>query len=86
MNWNKKSVRDKGGFWTDHITDNGQFIIAQGYEEWERKQGRPWALFDCSKDSSWKILGYFNGLDDAKAKVIALEINKDVLELEQKVS
>lgn len=83
MSWTKKSVRDSGGFWTDHMSDNGQFIIAQGYEEWERKQGRPWALFDCSKDSAWKILGYFTDLDEAKAKVVDLELKSALTSLEQ---
>ena len=70
MNWNKKSVRDSGGFWTDHMSDNGQFIIAQGYEEWHKMQGRPWGLFDCSKENAWKSLGYFPDVDSAKTFLV----------------
>lgn len=86
MSWIKKSVKDSGGFWTDHITENGQFLIAQGYEEWEKSQGRSWALFDCSKDSSWQILGYFTDLEEAKSKVASLEINSTVSSVEQNAS
>jgi hypothetical protein len=77
MNWLKKAMKDSGGFWTDHISDNGQFIIAQGYDEWERTQGKPWGLFDCSNKDLWKILSYFSTADDAKAYAeILLEVSQ----------
>lgn len=65
--WIKKAVKDNGGFWTDHVSDTGKFIIAQGYNEWEKKQGKPWVLFDCTKDNSWKVLGYYVSVDEAKS-------------------
>ena len=65
MSWKKTSVKDNG-FWTDHYSEDGRLLIAQGHDEYERKEGRPYGLFDISNDKHWERLGFFPTLDDAK--------------------
>ena len=72
MIWTKKSVKDEGGFWTDHLSEDGHFIVAQGYNEYERKLGKPWALFECKKESSWVTLGFFENPEEAKTYLDSL--------------
>lgn len=83
MNWHSKSVKDRGGFWTDHLSETGQFIIAQGYDEWERTRGKPWTLFDCSKEVSWRNLGYFANITEAKKFVETLNLTNPISHIEQ---
>ncbi len=64
MNWKKVSVKDKG-FWTDHHSEDGRFVVAQGHNEYERSAGRPFGLFDISDDKRWRTLGVFSTLEEA---------------------
>lgn len=67
MTWAKKSVRDSGGFWTDYVDEDANLLVAQGYDEWERKSGKPWALFRTTGDR-WELLGFFATAEEAKSK------------------
>lgn len=67
--WNKKSVVDNGGFWTDYLEEDKKLLIAQGYNEFEKKQGKPWALFDISKDNAWNLLGFFPSVEEAQKHI-----------------
>jgi hypothetical protein len=73
MSWKTVSVRDRG-FWTDHHSEDGRYLIAQGWGEYERKQlGLPWAVFDISDDKRWITVGYYPTLDAAKQAVTVKE-------------
>lgn len=65
MKWKSKSVSDRG-LWIDYYSEDGRLLIAQGYDEFERREGRPYGLFDISDDRHWKVLGFFRSLDEAK--------------------
>jgi hypothetical protein len=65
MNWKTVSVKDRG-FWTDHLSEDGRFLVAQGFNELERKAGHPYCLFDISKENHWLVLGFYSSADEAK--------------------
>jgi hypothetical protein len=65
----KKSIKDKNGFWTDYYTEDNTFIIAQGYDEWERSKGRPWGLFKNISDHKWQVIGYYSSVEDAFSNI-----------------
>ena len=69
INWNKKASRDKSGFWTDYTSEDGKLLIAQGYNELEKAQGCPWALFKVEKDDKWLTLGFFKSVEEAQKSV-----------------
>ena len=69
MNWDKKSSRDKSGFWTDYVSEDGKLLIAQGYDELEKAKGCPWALFKIVKEDKWVTLGFFPSPEEAQKSV-----------------
>ncbi len=61
----KKSIKDTKGFWTDFYTEDGNYLIAQGYNELEKAEGKPWALIKIVSDTKWSTLGYFKTTAEA---------------------
>lgn len=69
----KKSIKDTKGFWTDYYTEDEKYLIAQGYNELEKAEGKPWALIKIISDTKWDTLGYFKSKDEAAKQLPASE-------------
>lgn len=85
MNWKAVSVKDRG-FWTDHLSEDGRLLVAQGFNELERKAGRPYCLFDVSNEKRWLVLGFYSSADEAKKAAPVSLVEVPVISTENSVT
>lgn len=62
MKWTIVEVIEKARLFRDHVSDGGRFRVAEGFDELEKRAGRPYTLFDGGR-----YVGTFSSAREARA-------------------
>jgi hypothetical protein len=62
MRWSRVRVVENELMWVDHVSGDGIWAIAQGHNEQEKREGKPWALLYERK----RAIAYFATVEEAK--------------------
>lgn len=65
ISWSSK----KDGIYVDIVSDDGHWWIAQGFDLFEAKRGRPFLLMHCAtpeKGKPWRRIDGFKSVREAK--------------------
>ena len=66
MRWTRHRAEERGKNYTDHVSEDGRWKCAEGYDEAMRADGFPWSLLQRI-GTVYRFVRQFAELADAKA-------------------